>query len=1051
MLLFLIGCLQIDETQWTDWLENDLPQISEPVISPNETIYNDTELTCSATATDVEDGALDVSYIWEKDGDQIGQEATISLGSLQISPGETISCVVSAQDLAGAEVSDSASVVIENRAPVIETLSLTNDSPQANEEINCLVTASDPDGGEPTKAYQWKVGGVLVSTDSSVTLSPDLAFVGQTAECFVSVEDEHGGEVSSSVSGIIQNTAPIVSNVMITPNTNVNANSELTCSATIGDLNEGGLIPEYRWTNGALEIGTEETIQLSWSVATMGDDIQCAVTATDEHGASDQGLATVTLGNAMPAVQSPASISSSTGYIVGAEATCLATFTDVEDGFLNSVYVWDVNGNVVGAGASYIITAEDTNINDVLRCTATGTDSQGETATSQTSVLIDNTPPVIEEITITPSPFYNDSTITCTAVVSDPDEAPTYTVAWFASIPGGGWITHGSTNPLELSSLGSLAPYPEDEIRCEVTAQDLQGETDFDSQTVSVGNRAPSIPSVAFSWTPSGGNNPGAVETSDVTCIGGGSTDADGDTVTYSYLWTSSTGNSVSGAILFSTDTSEGDVWSCTVSASDGGLSSQSTSAITITPTISWEYCDGSLSMADGQNQLIGENSEDKAGQDLSIIGDVDGDGLDDLLIGAPENNDGGNNAGKAYLILGSSIGVSGTIDLSTADYSFTGEGAGDLFGHSVASAGDVDGDGLDDILIGAKANGHGGSNAGKVYLFLGGSLGNTTELSASNADYSFTGEDANNYAGVSVSSAGDVDNDGLDDILIGAYMNSQYSASAGKAYLILGSSLGLEANISLDVADYFFLGSSVNDFLGFSVASAGDVDNDGYDDILIGAHGFDEGGTEAGAVGLFLGASFGQVITTFTMATADYLFVGEEPYNLAGISTASAGDVDGDGLDDILIGAYGYSGYRGKTYVILGSSLDLTSMIDLANADYSLLGETADSYSGTEVSSAGDVDGDGLDDVLIGAYGYGNSLGQTYLFFSSSLGGSSGNLSTADHIFSGDDTDDKSGQAVSGGGDLNGDGVLDILISSSSNDSNGIDAGKASLFLGCE
>jgi hypothetical protein len=134
--------------------------------------------------------------------------------------------------------------------------------------------------------------------------------------------------------------------------------------------------------------------------------------------------------------------------------------------------------------------------------------------------------------------------------------------------------------------------------------------------------------------------------------------------------------------------------------------------------------CDPSTntsSLAAADYSFVGENTGDSAGISVSSAGDVDGDGLDDLLVGAYENDDGGTSAGKAYLILAASLGSTSTIDLSLADYSFVGENPGDLAGHSVAGAGDVDGDGLDDLLVGAHGNNDGGNGAGKAYLILSG------------------------------------------------------------------------------------------------------------------------------------------------------------------------------------------------------------------------------------------------------------------------------------------------------------------------------------------
>jgi hypothetical protein len=200
----------------------------------------------------------------------------------------------------------------------------------------------------------------------------------------------------------------------------------------------------------------------------------------------------------------------------------------------------------------------------------------------------------------------------------------------------------------------------------------------------------------------------------------------------------------------------------------------------------------GTFTLSAADLSFVGENASDNSGRSVASAGDVDGDGLSDLLIGAYGNDDGGPEAGKSYLFLGSSIASGGTFDLSAADASFVGENGGswqnpgDHSGVSVASAGDVDGDGLSDLLIGAYGNDEGDNNAGKSYLFLGSSIaaGGTFDLSA--ADASFVGENADDYSGSSVASAGDVDGDGLSDLLIGAPYNADGGSNAGKAYLVL-------------------------------------------------------------------------------------------------------------------------------------------------------------------------------------------------------------------------------------------------------------------------
>lgn len=254
-----------------------------------------------------------------------------------------------------------------------------------------------------------------------------------------------------------------------------------------------------------------------------------------------------------------------------------------------------------------------------------------------------------------------------------------------------------------------------------------------------------------------------------------------------------------------------------------------------------------STSLRAADAKYTGEAPSDNAGFCVAAAGDADGDGLDDLLVGAWYNDEGGGGAGAAYLLLGAKAPADASLALADAKY--TGEAVSDSAGRFVASAGDVNGDGFDDILVGAQGNDDGGSNSGAAYLVLGSRSPAGESLTTADAQY--TGP-SGAVAG-SVASAGDVDGDGFDDIVVGASGDDDAGTDAGAAYLVRGSITPFSA--SLSAADAQFTGETAGDNAGDSVSAAGDVDSDGFADLLVGAYNHDDGGTNAGAAYLIFGS----------------------------------------------------------------------------------------------------------------------------------------------------------------------------------------------------
>jgi glycosylphosphatidylinositol phospholipase D len=523
---------------------------------------------------------------------------------------------------------------------------------------------------------------------------------------------------------------------------------------------------------------------------------------------------------------------------------------------------------------------------------------------------------------------------------------------------------------------------------------------------------------------------------------------------------------------------------------------------------------------------LKGIDPADGTGWSVGRAGDVNGDGVDDVIIGARfGDRDEDGDAGEAYVVFGRREGFASPLALGSLDgrigFVLKGIDGEDYAGHAVAGAGDVNGDGCDDIMVGAvSADPDGRETAGEAYLVFGSRAGFPREIDLGALDGSngvlVKGLYPDGDLGGSVAGGGDVNRDGFSDIIISAAHSTPASGmlESGEVFVVFGHPGSWPAALDLTALNGFdgfaFRGAHPVDHLGYAVSSAGDVNGDGVDDILIGAFAASpEGRPFAGESYVVFGSQAG-FPAVFGPASLDgtngFIMRGANPGDLTGGALSGVGDVNGDGVDDFVVSAPFASPdgkmYAGQVYVVFGTrsrcsapydvqghsaecSRPFPPVLELGAIDGTnglvLKGAAAGDLTGS-VGRVGDVDGDGVDDLVIGATGA-QPGAKAYVVFGRGVahgprGQGSGRhcrpapedelprgfpavmeLGTLNRgegfVITGMNTGEvpgllEYGSFVSGAGDANGDGIEDILLGSKLASPDGkTAAGEAWVFYG--
>jgi hypothetical protein len=420
-----------------------------------------------------------------------------------------------------------------------------------------------------------------------------------------------------------------------------------------------------------------------------------------------------------------------------------------------------------------------------------------------------------------------------------------------------------------------------------------------------------------------------------------------------------------------------------------------------------------------------GDQEGAQFGFSVGTAGDVNGDGYDDVIVGAPFYDHGQNAEGAAAVYHGSAAGLAlnpnwmGESNIVNAN-----------FGYSVGTAGDVNGDGYDDIIIGAPGYTNGQSVEGAATVYLGSAAG--LSLVPSWGDES---DQANAQFGWSVGTAGDVNADGYDDVVVGAIYYDHGQTNEGAAVVYHGSAAGLTL-----IPNWMGESNQADAYFGYSVGTAGDVNGDGFADVIVGVPYYSNGQDTEGAVAVYHGSASGLSLVPSWGDESD------QDLTYFGYSVGTAGDVNGDGFSDVIIGIPGYTNgqtVEGAVAVYHGSAAGLSLVpswgdeSNLANAQF-----------GYSVGTAGDVNGDGYSDVIVGAPDYTN--GQDGEGAAVVYHGSVSGLSLTPNW--GDEGDQAGAQfafSVGTAGDVNGDGYSDVIIGAPTYDHGQVDEGAAAVYHG--
>lgn len=899
-----------------------------------------------------------------------------------------------------------------NQAVVVDVTN-ANDAPTGSVSIigtaaegQTLVATNDiaDEDGLGAITYQWQRDGSDIggATANFYTLvQADVA-----AEITVVASYTDGGATNESV---ISAATSVVINVNNAPTGSVSVagtpteGETLTASNNLADTDGLGVI-SYQWQRDGQDIGRASDATYTLVQDDVGKAISVVASYTDGGGA-DESVTSAAISNVANVNDVPTGGVYISGVVAEYETLTVSNNLADEDGLGAISYQWQRGGNDINGATNDTYTLAQIDVGKIISVVASYTDGFGANETSSvstpTSVLNVNNNPT-GSVTISGT-ITEGQTLTASNNLADEDGVGVITYQWYRD---GGSI-NGATNSTHI--------LVQDDVDRSMTVK--ASYTDGDN-FLEVVTSAGTLSIANVNDAPTGGVSISGTEKSGQTLTAINNI-ADEDGVgTLHYQWKSD------GVAIANSDNSQyilrrddvGNEITVEVTYTDGyGFAESVTSGVTNTiKGYATLALNNNIDGVNGSSFIASELSSFQFSTKVSGIGDVNNDGLDDFAFSAPMSGFGG----TVFVVYGANNGYGIEMDMANLNgsngFQIDGVDFGDHIGFDIAAAGDVNNDGFDDILISSTDSDYAGTNTGSAYVVFGKATSNaaTLDLNDINGTNGFRvdGEASNVDFGYSVASAGDINNDGFDDIIVGAY-SSNYTGNVGSGatYIVFGKAAGFTSVMNVNSLNgtngFRLVDGSIYEGLGYSVSGLGDINGDGFDDIIIGAASARSNSNNAsGSSYVLFGKSTGFTnnLDLTTMTASDgFKFDGTYIFDSSGWSVSSAGDVNGDGLADIIIGAVG-TDFNGSQ----------------SGSAYVIFGKASGYVFNNDLSDLNGTDGfriDGTGNPISNVAGYGNRIGEV----------------------------------VRSAGDINGDGFDDLIVGSVGGDYNGTKSGSVYIIYG--